>query len=218
MNEFNIFDACIQTPSNLIIVGQSQSGKTFFVDNLLGNGHRLFNPVPEKVIWFYHTKSDIVSKLDTFENVNVIQGIPENGFDEFIEPEINQIFVLDDLLLECFDNQHVTNLFCRTGSKSNVTNILLVQDLYCYGRQRQTILRQAHYLVLFKSPLDKTFITAVGRRIQGRNIKPFLDIYESATATPYGYLFISGHPKENNLARFRTDIFNFFQKVFIPNP
>ena len=140
MNEFDIFDACIQTPSNLIIVGQSQSGKTSFVDNLLRNGHRLFNPVPEKVIWFYHTKSDIVSKLATFENVTVIQGIPENGFDEFVNPEIKQIFVLDDLLLECFDNQHVTNLFCRTGSKSNVTNILLVQDLYSHGRQRQTIL------------------------------------------------------------------------------
>ena len=160
-----IFDARIQLPASIIICGPSQSGKTHFCVNMLNNMKRILNPQPNNIIWFFGTESETVKNLKKNNHLKMkfIEGIPKEGFRDFInnKKDGHSLFIIDDLLIECSDNHHVTNLFCREGHHKNISVILIMQDLFCSGTQRKTIIKNAHYLCLFKSPLDMNSIYSI---------------------------------------------------------
>ena len=85
-DKFNVFDARIQTPTSMIVCGPSQSGKTYFTLELLENINTLFYPVPQKIYWFYGIKTKVLESLDE-SFIILIDGIPENGFEDFILPD-----------------------------------------------------------------------------------------------------------------------------------
>ena len=114
-------------------------------------------------------------------------------------------------------NPHVTNLFTRESHHRNITIILILQDLFSYGKQRKTFLRNSHYLVLFNNYLDKSSIYTIAQRIMPKRIRLFLSIFEKATRKPYSYLFIDGRANTPESARFRSDIFGTYQTVYVVN-
>ena len=210
-----IFDARIQLPASIILSGPSQSGKTHFTVQLLKNMKRLFHPIPKHLVWFYGTETQTIKNLkeNKLLKIKFIEGIPKNGFQDFINKKTDghSLFIIDDLLIECSDNQNVTNLFCREGHHKNISVILILQDLFCSGSQRKTIIKNAHYLCLFKNPLDMAGIYSIGQRIMPRFIREFLAIFESATRKKHGYLFIDGKQTTPSNARLRSDILGDFQ-------
>lgn len=210
-----VFDARIQTPCSMITCGPSQAGKTQWTLKLLRNAGRLLNPVPRNICWFYGAHTSDISQLEANPNITLVKGLPETGFEEYIIPHVPNLFVIDDLMLEVAANKQVTDLFCRRGHHSDITVILNLQDLHYAGSERKTFLRCAHYLVLFSSPLDMSSIYAVAQKIMPRRIKVFLNIFEAATRKPHSYLFIDGKQATPSEARFRTDIFDYYQRVFV---
>lgn len=207
-----VFDARIQTPCSIICCGPSQAGKTQWTLRLLENAERLLYPVPRNICWFYGTYTKEIAQL---RNVTVVKGIPESGFEEFIMPHVPNLFVIDDLMMEVAASKLVTDLFCRRAHHENITVILNLQNLHYGGSERKTFLRCAHYLVLFSSPLDMSSITAVAQQIMPRQMKLFMKIFEVGTRKPYSYLFIDGKQTTPSEARYRTDIFDFYQRIFV---
>jgi hypothetical protein len=113
-------------------------------------------------------------------------------------------------------NKDILDIGSRRCHHNRVTWILTMQNLFHHGKERVTLMRCAHYLVLFKNPLDKTMAYYLASRIMPKNQKCFIDIYNEATIKPNSYLFIDGAQTTPEHARFRTDIFNFGQTVYIP--
>ncbi len=97
-----------------------------------------------------------------------------------------------------------------------VSWIIILQSLFYHGRERLTLYRCAHYLCIFNNPLDHSQIYSIAHKIMPGNQKTFLKIFEKAVSTTNGYLLIDGRAYTPSEARFRTDIFNSYQKVFIP--
>lgn len=215
MDNFKVFDSRIQTPCSILVTGQSQSGKTHFCLKLLENAERMMNPCPRHVFYFYGVETSATTKLKNKENITLVQGLPENGFDDYLLS--NTLFIIDDLLLESVENKHVTNLFTRESHHRNVTIVLILQDLFSYGKQRKTFLRNSHYLCLFNNYLDKSSVYTIGQRIMPKRIRLFLSIFEKATQTPYSYLFIDGRANTPESARFRSNIFGPYQTVYVVN-
>ena len=217
--EDNIFDARIQFPASIIVHGPSQSGKTEWVMNLLLNMKKMVNPVPETIVFFYGTNTKTIEMLKKNRSIDIqfSQGLPEEGFDSFYHHEKHTLIIIDDLLQELCNDRNLTNLFCREGHHNNVSVILIMQDLFCSGTQRKTILKNAHYLCLFKNPLDMAGIYIVGQRIMPKHIREFLSIFEKATSTKHGYLFIDGKQSTPDNARLRTNIFGTYQYNFTIN-
>ena len=216
MDNFKIFDSRIKTPCSIICCGASQAGKTQWCLQLLENAERLLHPVPKRVFWFYGTETETTKRLRTEQKkIILIQGLPDNGFDDYLIP--NSLFIIDDLLLESVDNKNITSLFTRESHHKNITVILILQDLFSYGKQRKTFLRNSHYLVLFSNPLDKSSVYAVAQRIMPKNIRLFLSIFEKATKKPYGYLLVDGHQSTPESARFRSNIFSEYQTTYVVN-
>lgn len=214
-----VFDARLQHPFCMIVSGPSMSGKTNFVTSLIEKALALIYPPPETITWFYGEETENINYLKRLFHgkINAVKGMPDS-FDQYINPKLNNLIIIDDLMQESSDNPNVANLFTRQCHHKNTSVILVMQDLFYNGTRRKTLMRNAHYLVLFSSPLDRSSVYAVANKVMPKRSQIFLNIFEVATEKPNGYLFIDGRQTTPNDARLRTDIFKPYQRVFVPKP
>ena len=212
------FDARIVAPAGIVYAGCPFAGKTTHILKLLKNNDRLFTKQFDYIYWFYGQSNQTIKMFEENPQMNVIpvEGLPEN-IDDYIFPDRHGCHVYDDLMHEASSNSNLLALASKKCHHSNVSWVLVLQNLFCAGKERVSLLRCAHYLVLFKNPLDKTIAYNLASRIMPKDQKCFLDIYNEATSKPNGYLFIDGAQSTPDQARFRTDIFDIAQRVFIPN-
>ena len=71
----------------------------------------------------------------------------------------------------------------------------------------RTISVNAHYMIIFMSPRDKTQISFLVRQMFPANSKFLVDAFEDATSEPYGYLLVDLRPDTPEEYRVRTRIF-----------
>jgi len=213
----DILDARIITPSGIICVGAPMSGKTTLILDLLQNKHRLFTNDFDYIYWFYGQRNKTIEWLEANPDLNIIpiQGLP-NNIDEYIFPDKHGCHIYDDLMNEASSNKDILDLASRKCHHNSVTWILLMQNLFHHGKERVTLLRCAHYFILFKNPLDNTMAYNLANRIMPKNQKCFIDIYNEATSKPHSYLFIDGAQHTPEKARFRSNITDIVQTVYIP--
>lgn len=206
----NVFDARLQTPFTCIVGGSPMSGKTTFVQQLLQSRHNLIDHEFDYLVWFYGQTTSLIQALQSQSlgiPTKVVHQLPSD-FNEFINPEKRGLIVIDDLMQSAGESKAVTDLFCNKVQHSNVSVILLMQNLFYHGKERTTLLRCAHYLVVFKNPMDLSVPLYLAQRIMPMQRKLFLSIFENATSVPFGYLFIDGRQTTPAIARFRTNIFD----------
>ena len=80
----------MKSASSMLVFGQTQSGKSTFVHNLLANKNIMFDCEPSKIYWFHgQFSNDLIGKPNA-----IIQGLPESLDD--IEP--NSVLVFVDLM------------------------------------------------------------------------------------------------------------------------
>ena len=217
-SNYQIINAQLKHPFNMIVSGITQSGKTEFTCNLLLNSDRLIDKNFDYIIWLYGEKTNKIKDLkNIFKNkFTSYEGIPSN-LNDLIKPHLNGCMILDDLMTEVANNKEITNLFTRKCSHNNISVILITQNLYHSGTERVSIMRNTHYLTIFNNPLDQSITFFLAKKILPRNPKIFTEIFETATKEPHNYLFIDGKQDTIPEARFRTNIFHKYQKIFIPN-
>jgi len=213
-----VFDARIRTPFTLICAGQTASGKTTFVINLLLNAEYLLDSSPDYYVWFYGIESNATEFLrenEVFENLTLHKGLPES-FDDFIQPGKKGCFVIDDLTRESSNSPLVAELFFQKSHHNFVSVILLTQNLFFEGKERKNLLRNAHNLCIFSNPLDQSIVYTLANKILPSNQKTFFDIFDAALSEDFGYLLVIGQLRVPRISRFRTDIFGLTQRVFTP--
>ena len=97
------FDIRFRQPSNILISGPSQSGKSNFIYKLLLYKNQLINPIPKTIIYVYSGQHPLVAKLIQKGVVNkVLKNLPENyeTLENLISShkEHGSILVIDDAL------------------------------------------------------------------------------------------------------------------------
>lgn len=211
----SVFDARISVPFGCIIAGPPLSGKSSFIMNLLDNTDRLMDKEFDYIVWFYGEYNKTIQLLETRyrDRVKTVQGLPPN-IQDYIQDDGFGCHVYDDLMMEASSSKALTQLTANKCQHNSISWIVTLQNLFYHGQERKTLLRCAHYLVLFKNPLDKTVAQYLGARIMPKSQNTFVAIYETATEKPNGYLFIDGAQKTPEEARLRTDIFEKVQRVF----
>ena len=100
-------DVRFKVPANFYVSGQSQSGKSFLVRQLLQHTNELFYPVPTKIIYCY---GEYQKEFEELHNVDFVEGFPSN-LDDLTRGHDQSIVVLDDLMGECSKDQRVSDLF-----------------------------------------------------------------------------------------------------------
>lgn len=216
-----VFDATLHHPFTCVVSGPPRSGKSVFTYQLIVNADRMIYPPPKKIVWFYGQRTQMIDQLSVLPNVTTVNGLPQDE-EEFIEVYkhslgLPTLFVIDDLQSEASVDTKIAKLFSRQSHHESISVVLILQDLFHAGKERKSMLRASHYIVLFNNPLDFGVIHHLARRILPNNPKTLVKIAETIfQRSAHSYIMIDGSQTTPFEARFRTDIFNIVQRVFIP--
>jgi len=199
---------------SMLVVGPSQCGKTYFVEQVLTkNCVHYPNKKPRHIYWFYNQWQSRYKSLQSFlgDEIQFTQGLPELSEDlHEINPKCNNVLVFDDLMSQTADSPVLSKLFTQ-GRHRNASVILLLQNMFPKGKFNTDISRNAQYMVLFRSPSDRKQIDIMAERIFAKDRPNFMSAYAKETAKPYGYVLIDNQPKTTSDKQVVSDVFGYCQ-------
>ena len=176
---------------SMLVVGPSQCGKTYFVEQLLMNNCVKYHSKKQiRIFWFYNQWQRRYATLQSTLGNEIVftQGLLTLSEDlREIHPKFNNVLVFDDLMSHATDRPVLSLLFTQ-GRHCNASVILLLQNMFPKGKFNTDISRNAQYITLFRSPSDRKQIDIVAERIFAKDRQNFMD-------APYGYLLEDNQPK-----------------------
>ena len=95
-----------KTPCRIIVAGPSQCGKTTFTRQLLRSASRAFDRSVRKIVYCYGESQRCFRDMHR-EGIHFHHGIPKNIESLFPKHLRPGILVLDDLMRDCGEDQHV---------------------------------------------------------------------------------------------------------------
>ena len=183
---------------SMLVVGPTQCGKTYFVQQLLTNNCIEYpGEKSTQIYWFYNQWQPRYDALKRAlkKKIQFTQGLPNLSEDlNEINPEYNNILVFDDLMSQAIDSPGLSQLFTQ-GRHRNASVILLLQNMFPKGKYNTDISRNAQYLVLFRSPSDRKQMDIMAERTFAKDRPKFMSAYMKETEKPYGYIILDNHPK-----------------------
>ena len=195
---------------SMLVVGPSQCGKTYFVEQLLTKPCVKYpSKKPRRIYWFYNQWQPGYASLKSTlgDEIQFTQGLPTLSEDlSEISPKFNNVVVFDDLISQATDSPMLSQLFTQ-GRHRNASTILLLQNMFPKGKFNTDISRNAQYMVLFRSPKDRKQIDIIAERIFAKDCPKFMSAYGSVTAKPYGYVLVDNQPKTTTDKQVVSDVF-----------
>jgi hypothetical protein len=189
-----------------MVAGPSQSGKSTIIFNILENNQTLITPSPARIVYCYSKWSDSFTKLKLITPViEFVEGIPDV---DALNPQQNNLLVLDDLMSDVEKNKEMMDLFTTGSHHSNISVFLITQNLFSQGKYSRTISLNCQYLFVMNNPRDRAQIFNLARQMYPTNPRFLIECYEDATTKDYGYLFLDLRQSTNNKLRVQAGLFD----------
>ena len=115
------------------------------------------------------------------------------------------LLIIDDQMHSV--DQRITSLFTKGSHHRNISVIYIVQNLFDRHREHRTISLNAHYLVVFKNPMDGSQITHLAKQMYPGKNHYVRQAFEMATREPHGYLLVHFKQSTPEGLRLRSHIF-----------
>lgn len=207
----------VNHPATMLVCGGTGSGKSVFTRALISNHKLTFNGLTKtpKVLWCYgiYQNSFATSIPNTASKFH--EGLVDEDQLKQLRPDI---LVIDDMMTEKANDAFVHNLFTKISHHMSITVIFITQNMYEKGQCKMK--RNAHYLVMMRSPSDKSQILTLARQLYPGGSRFFIEAYNDATSRKFGYLFIDVSPSSEEQTRLQTDIIpirgNLRTVVYVP--
>ena len=211
------FDSRLQHPFSLVVSGPSNCGKTYFVKGVIENASTIISQNIDNLVYIYSCWQPLYDQLLQLRDINFVKGLPDSLCDdELLPPDKTNLLIIDDLMNDASNNIEVQNVFTKYVHHRNLSCIYLVQNLFIQGKASRTISLNTNYLVLFKNPRDKYQVTLLGKQMFPGNTKYFLEAFNDATSSAYGYLLIDYKAATPDQLRLRTGLLSKQQVVYMP--
>ena len=142
--------------------------------------------------------------------VEFVKGIPAGlEDDDFVDPKVNNLIVLDDLMVDAGKDERVAKLYIDGSSRDNLSVVSIMHNLFHQGKAMRDISLNADYLVLFKNPRDQAqvadLVAQMFRREKKDEKEAFLRRYDrimEERARAYAVIDLKGEE-----VRLRSDLF-----------
>ena len=125
-----------------ILAGQSGSGKSTYIYNILKHQDDMFGENPPKMIKYYYGiyQPMFDDMKSTIPNIAFIQGLPTHeDLEGFTDPSFHTVIVLDDLMELAKDSVLVQDIITKISHHRFCTCFLLLQNLYAQGKTMRSI-------------------------------------------------------------------------------
>lgn len=200
-----------------ILVGQSGSGKTQFINKILKHKDSMFDETTTlKIRYYYGIWQDLFNEMiDSIEGISFHEGLPiEEDLLSFTHPNEHTILILDDIM-HLASNSHVIELiFTRISHHRFCTCFYLMQNAFIKGKNQVTIAMNTKYIEFFRSPRSLMQLQYLNSQIfpnnKGLLVKAYSDIMN---IHDYGYLIIDLTAHCLDKLRIRSQIFPGEQTV-----
>ncbi|KAF0145351.1 MAG: hypothetical protein FD143_3365 [Ignavibacteria bacterium] len=192
-------------PTSIVVAGPTRSGKTYFVIKCLK--HTLIQPFPNRILLLYKEWQPAYDELKTIiPAIEFVEGL-DTGLLNTLTSADKNLVIIDDLMSSAGDSKQISKLFTQESHHKNLTVVFLVQNLFYHGKEMRNISLNAHYLVLYKNPRDKSQIRYLAQQIFPENTKFLANSFLHATNHPHSYLVLDLHPDTSEDFRIVTNIF-----------
>lgn len=211
-NKIYDFKRRLQLPNHFIFCGASQSGKTLLFLKLLKNAKTVFNPLPEKVIFFYAEFQDSYAECQSYIQTKfgiemvLIQGA-ESSREELIELADGKrtIAAFDDATMETSSSAVIAKAFMHIRH-NGISMVLLQHTLFPKTKVSPLISQNTAYYFLMSSVRMRMQVRCLG--VQLKMCKVLQEAYADATERlgPFGYLLVDMTTRTAEIFRLRTKI------------
>ena len=194
--QFTSDDLLFRCPCRILVIGPSQSGKSYFVTRLIESRQVMFDKPPSVILFVYSNWQSLYDRLQNNEKVSFTQQLPD-------ELPNNGLLVLDDQLLNV--DKRSVSLFIQESRHKNSSVVYLSQTVFGGPLQRALSINST-YLVLMKSPRDKLSVSTLARQMYPTKSTYLTQAYLMATTEPYSHFLIDLHVKTDEQLRLRSHI------------
>jgi hypothetical protein len=197
-------------PFTALIAGPTGCGKTQFIVELLKHRNSEILPPPKKIIYCYSIWQDKFDELQrTIPNMEFYEGLYNVSE---LDSNIENLIILDDLMREASESDHVLDMFTKGSHHKNVSILLLTQNIFGKGKHSRTISLNSHYIILFKNPRNKSQISFLARQMYPNQSKFLEESYFDATKDAHGYILLNLKQSTPNELRIQSNIFSKFKR------
>jgi hypothetical protein len=192
-------------PCRVIVCGNSHSGKTRLLLELIKYREKVFSCVFSRII--YSLPKDNVG-VNTEAIGHLRESYPqlqvEHGFacsEEWnLIPNLsrrNVLIILEDQYPDLVKSQSFEDLLIRHSHHHNLSVIVTTQNYFTRSDRSATLLRQYSYIVAFHARIERTWLVTLGARVSS-NVKCLEQAFEWMSANlalaPLQYVVIDGSP------------------------
>lgn len=202
----------IKLPKSFMLVGGSQSGKTWLLKEMLLKKDDLFDPPPKQVIMCYTAWQDIYDELQTDLQEAIIfrTDIPSKDElqDIYDKDPGHRMLVLDDkmsVLRSSAQGRDIVDIVTVLAHHCLLSCFVLTQNLFHSQIQREISLN-CQYLAVFRNSRSYQQIRTLGSQMMPGQLSCFVDAYEKATSRSFGYLWIDLCPDTEPKYRLKSYI------------
>ena len=193
----------IRTPSKIMIVGQSNCGKTRFIRDLLRI--RPFEHTFFKIYFYFMEKQKIYEEIQK-ENpgIEFIHGFPENFPSH---GDNHTLIILDDMINELGNGEQIVDLFIKGSHHRKQTCILVSHNLFHDHKKYRLLSLQTNYLVLFRSPRDSSQISPLSYQIFPDKPEFIKNVFwKISHDQPFSFLFLDLSQQTQDFLRVWSNI------------
>ena len=203
------FDTRLKVPMQMFLAGPSGAGKTTILRQILDNLDTLFVAPFERIIWAYGIEAANMPRDDP--RVLLVDGPPDMRLLDNVNG--NTLLIIDDLMLYYAKHpDELKKLFTVVGHHKRVSIIFVVQNLFGVDRTARS---NSHYICLCHTA-DKLQIRSLASQLFASQAKMFMEAYDDAISSPFGYLVIDNTPRTPAEFRLSCQRFHDNAAFYIP--
>ena len=191
----------LKSPFTMLMAGPSGLGKSSLVLKML-NEPSCFDRPPTSVIIAYSRMQSVYETIadSSAVPVRLVEGLPDD-----LKTPPGSLLIIDDLQNEA--GKAVCDWFTKNAHHYDTNVIYLVQNLFLKTPEHRTASINAHYIVLFKNPRDKSQITNLAKQFAPNNPSYVVEAFKKATTRPHAYLLLDFKQDTDDLLRIRDSVF-----------
>ena len=132
-------------PLPALIAGPTCYGKSQLVRRLLEAGEDMIDGAPENIIWCYGMYQPAYDEMrKSIPNIRFLEGVP-GDMETLINPSIQNLVVIDDLMHELSNDHRITNLFTKGCHHRSLRVIFVLQNIFHRGKELRDMSLNCHY-------------------------------------------------------------------------